>query len=102
MNHGMVWIGRGLKDHLIPSPLPWAGIIDQEGESLLVGLRDINVTARPWFSSILLENPGRKGGLAASSKLGACPSSSPDKGRENTQFLHSQQGQIPNLLGFID
>jgi len=24
-NHRMVWVGRDLKDHLIPTPLPWAG-----------------------------------------------------------------------------
>ena len=24
-NHGMVWVGRDLKDHLVPPPLPWAG-----------------------------------------------------------------------------
>ena len=25
VNHRMVWIGRDLKDHLFPTPLPWAG-----------------------------------------------------------------------------
>ena len=24
-NHRMVWVGRDLKDHLVPTPLPWAG-----------------------------------------------------------------------------
>ena len=24
-NHRMVWVGRNLKDHLVPTPLPWAG-----------------------------------------------------------------------------
>jgi len=24
-NHIMVWVGRDLKDHLLPAPLPWAG-----------------------------------------------------------------------------
>jgi len=23
-NHRMVWVGRDLKDHLVPTPLPWA------------------------------------------------------------------------------
>jgi len=23
--HRMVWVGRDLKDHLVPSPLPWTG-----------------------------------------------------------------------------
>lgn len=91
MNHGVVWIGKGLKDHLIPNPLPWAGIIDQEGDSLLVGLRGINVTARPWLSSILLAERVDWQHLQ-SWKLVLYP----------TQFLHSQQGQIPNLGGFMD
>jgi len=24
-NHRIVWVGRDLKDHLVPTPLPWAG-----------------------------------------------------------------------------
>ena len=24
-NHRMVWVGRGLKHHLVPNPLPWTG-----------------------------------------------------------------------------
>jgi len=24
-NHGMVWVRGDLKDHLVPTPLPWAG-----------------------------------------------------------------------------
>jgi len=24
-NHRKVWVGRDLKDHLLPTPLPWAG-----------------------------------------------------------------------------
>jgi len=24
-NHRMVWVGRDLNDHLVPTPLPWAG-----------------------------------------------------------------------------
>ena len=23
----MVWVGRDLKDHLVPTPLPWAGTL---------------------------------------------------------------------------
>ena len=26
-NHRMVWVGRDLIDHLVPSPLPWAGTL---------------------------------------------------------------------------
>jgi len=25
LNHRMVWVGRDLKDHLVPTTLPWAG-----------------------------------------------------------------------------
>ena len=25
LDHRMVWIGKDLKDHLVPTPLPWAG-----------------------------------------------------------------------------
>jgi len=24
-NHRMVWVGQDLKDHLVPTPLPWTG-----------------------------------------------------------------------------
>ena len=34
-NHSVVWVGRELKDHLVPTPLPWAGTLplDQAAQS---------------------------------------------------------------------
>lgn len=26
LNHGMSWVGKDLKDHPVPTPLPWAGL----------------------------------------------------------------------------
>lgn len=26
-SHSVLWVGRGLKDHLLPIPLPWAGTL---------------------------------------------------------------------------
>lgn len=98
-NRGMVWIGSNLKDHLIPSPLPWAGIIDQERDSLLVGLRDISGTARPRLSSVLAK-PWQKGWIGGIFKAGSLSFIQPCR-RQGKHPISVKSGWIQNLLGFM-
>ena len=61
-NHRMVWVGRDLKDHLFPTPLPWAGT-----SSTRPGCSELHPTW-PWA----LPGRGQPQLLWA-----ACPSASP-------------------------
>jgi len=51
----MVWVGRDLKDHLIPIPLPWAGTLPPDQGAQTPSNLALN-TAREWASTASLDN----------------------------------------------
>lgn len=53
-NHGMVWTGRDIKDHLVPALLPWAGTSSTQ-ELVQAGHEHFQEWSRD-YSSITLKN----------------------------------------------